>query len=632
MTNLKKRMIGMSKKSEVKTRKGQLIHTFGPGAMQINKNGISMIACGLDYWFTQDGTLEPLSSGVINQQYKFNDERLAHKLGVDHFRIPPDETTLDGHQKLRSPIPAIRFPYWHICSNTSCQRLVRISPTSEDEHRCEHCKAPVYQSRFVCACHNGHLQDFPWFEWLNSHNNSDCNESTCKLALVGTGSTAISGVKVKCLTHGSRPVSLAGIFTKPPEGEAGPSSIFKDNGIQCLGHKPWLGCNSFEPCSQPLFAALRQASNIYFSKTDSSIKIPINESNQNDELEEKFENLPLSSKEMINTCGDIEQKVNLMSMATDGIYSKDEIFAFFNDQQKDEQTTELPTTDTEYKFQEYQHLLDIATKGPLITKPLAIDTFEMWFQDCFSAVTQVKELTITNAFYGFDRIEPQTNRTIDNYKKSLRESTNGDANWLPAVQVHGEGIFLQFNLEKVKQWSLNFEKGQAFRTLIEKANKAPLFQNIGEIGPAFLLVHTFSHLLINQLIFDCGYSTASLRERLYVSNTPEIEMCGLLIYTAAGDSEGSLGGLVRMAEPSVFQPVIKKAIESSNWCSSDPICREVGDNGGQGPNGMNLAACHNCALLPETSCEVFNSLLDRGSITSKDLSGNGYFDDFFTES
>lgn len=633
MTNLKKRMIGMSKKSEVKTRKGQLIHTFGPGAMQINKNGISMIACGLDYWFTKDGTTEPLSSGVISKKYEFTDERLANKLAVDHFRVPPDAITLDGHQKVQSPIPAIRFPYWHICSNTNCQRLVRVPATSEDEHKCEHCKAPVYQSRFVCACCNGHLQDFPWFDWLNSHNNTDCNELTCKLALVGTGSTAISGVKVKCLTHGSRPVSLAGIFTKSQEANGELSSIFKDNGIQCLGHKPWLGCNSFEPCSWPLFAALRQATNIYFSKTDSSIQIPTNGSNINSELEEKFENLPLSSKELINASGDIQQKVDFMTLATDGVFSKDEIVAFFNEQQKDVKTTPSPAdTDIEYKFQEYQHLLRLATQGSLITKPLAIESFEMWFQDCFSAVTQVKELTITNAFYGFDRIEPQTNRTIDNYKKYLREATNGDSNWLPAVQVHGEGIFLQFNLEKIKQWTLNFEKGQAFRILIEKANKAPLFQNIGEISPAFLLVHTFSHLLINQLIFDCGYSTASLRERLYVSNTSEIEMCGLLIYTAAGDSEGSLGGLVRMAEPRVLQPVIKKAIESSNWCSSDPICREVGDNGGQGPAGMNLAACHNCALLPETSCEVFNSLLDRGAVTSKDLSGVGYFDELFTDS
>ncbi|MCP0910754.1 DUF1998 domain-containing protein [Acinetobacter pseudolwoffii] len=319
-------------------------------------------------------------------------------------------------------------------------------------------------------------------------------------------------------------------------------------------------------------------------------------------------------------------------MATHGIYSKDELFNFFNNQSKDTDITAVPDSELEYKFQEYQQLIKECKNGPLITKTLQMENFESWFRDFFSGVTQVKELTITNAFYGFDRIEPQTNRTIESYKKILREDNSRDSNWLPAVQVHGEGIFLQFNMESIKQWASIFEKREAFRNLVEKANKIALVQNIGDIGPAFLLAHTFSHLLINQLIFDCGYSTASLRERLYVSNNPEIEMCGLLIYTAAGDSEGSLGGLVRMAEPETLQLVIKKAIESSNWCSSDPICREIGDNGGQGPRGMNLAACHNCALLPETSCEVFNSLLDRGAVISRELNDIGYFDKLFTAS
>ncbi|ENW97778.1 hypothetical protein F903_00301 [Acinetobacter sp. NIPH 298] len=624
------RMIGMSKKSEVKTRKGQLIHTFGPGAMQVNKNGVSMIACGLDYWFTKDGTIEPLSLNVIDK-YKIDDKRLSNKLGVNHFRVPPNAITIDGHQKVLSPIPASRFPYWHICSNTNCQRLVRISPTREDVPKCESCSAPVYQSRFVCGCSNGHLQDFPWFEWLNNHNGTECNESTCKLALVGTGSTTISGVKVKCLTHASKPVTLAGIFTKTQKGNGESSSTLQEKGVHCSGHSPWLGCNSNEVCNQPLVAVLRQATNIYFSKTDSSIKIPKTENNINSELEEQFESLPLALKDVINASGDLESKVAIMMGAFYPIFSKEEIEEFLKGLQLGEKDF-LPETDSDYKFQEYQYLLQSMSKIPLVTKPLIMDNFEGWFQNFFSAVTQVKELTITNAFYGFDRIEPQINRTIDNYKKSLRKSTGDIADWLPAVQIQGEGIFLQFNLEKIKQWSLEFEKEKAFRALIAKAEKVPLFQNIGEIGPAFLLVHTFSHLLMNQLIFDCGYSTASLRERLYVSNTPEREMCGLLIYTAAGDSEGSLGGLVRMAEPSILQPVIKKAIESSNWCSSDPICREVGNDGGQGPAGMNLAACHNCALLPETSCEVFNSLLDRGAITSKDLSCMGYFDELLTDS
>lgn len=280
----------------------------------------------------------------------------------------------------------------------------------------------------------------------------------------------------------------------------------------------------------------------------------------------------------------------------------------------------------EYRFQEHQKFFSEIKEGVLVTKPLSIDLFDEWFTGYFSTVTQVKELTVTNALYGFDRIQSQNNRTIENYKKSLRALKNKEADWLPAVKIYGEGIFIEFQPNLIKQWSKRFAQNESFKKLVNRFNNSNLFYNVEELSPEFILIHTFAHLLINQLIFECGYSTASLRERLYVSNANDMEMYGLLIYTASGDSEGSLGGLVRMAKPGILEPIIKKAIESSNWCSSDPICREVGDDGGQGPNGMNLAACHNCALLPETSCEVYNSLLDRGTITSKDLDGRGYFD------
>ncbi|MDR9778553.1 DUF1998 domain-containing protein, partial [Rhizobium hidalgonense] len=128
----------------------------------------------------------------------------------------------------------------------------------------------------------------------------------------------------------------------------------------------------------------------------------------------------------------------------------------------------------------------------------------------------------------------KNSRTIDSYKNSLRKSVNKESNWLPAVKVYGEGIFLGFNAKKVRQWSEIFAKNPSFKTLANKMSKSPLLQNLGELSPEFLLIHTFAHLLINQLIFDCGYSTASLRERLYVNNSLDMEMCGVLIYTASG--------------------------------------------------------------------------------------------------
>jgi hypothetical protein len=129
------------------------------------------------------------------------------------------------------------------------------------------------------------------------------------------------------------------------------------------------------------------------------------------------------------------------------------------------------------------------------------------------------------------------------------------------------------------------------------------------ISPQFVLLHTFAHVVINQLAYDCGYGSASLRERLYCDLAdPANPMCGVLIYTASGDSEGSMGGLVRQASQGLFENIVIRAIQKADWCSSDPICIE---SHGQGAENCNLAACHSCCLLPETSCEEGNRLLDR---------------------
>ena len=133
------------------------------------------------------------------------------------------------------------------------------------------------------------------------------------------------------------------------------------------------------------------------------------------------------------------------------------------------------------------------------------------------------------------------------------------------------------------------------------------------LSPRFVLLHTLGHLLINKLVFECGYSSASLRERLYVSTTPGRAMAGLLIYTAAGDSEGTMGGLVRMARPDNVRAVFASALNDARWCSTDPVCMDAGEKG-HGPESCNLAACHGCALIPETSCEEFNRFLDRGLV------------------
>ena len=129
-------------------------------------------------------------------------------------------------------------------------------------------------------------------------------------------------------------------------------------------------------------------------------------------------------------------------------------------------------------------------------------------------------------------------------------------------------------------------------------------------APQFYLLHTFSHIILKELEFSCGYPTASLQERLYYSD----RMCGVLIYTADG-SEGSMGGLVWQGQPRLISKIIKSALNNARECSSDPLCWENEDQ-------LNLAACFSCCLVSETSCEKRNLGLDRRALVDDEF---GFF-------
>lgn len=158
--------------------------------------------------------------------------------------------------------------------------------------------------------------------------------------------------------------------------------------------------------------------------------------------------------------------------------------------------------------------------------------------------------------------------------------------------------------------------------LDESFRKEQLDETVGaELSPRFVLLHTLAHLLIRQLSFDSGYTTSSLRERVY--GRPEFGQCGVLLYTAAGDAEGTLGGLARQGEAPQFAETLIRMLEAAAWCSADPLCAE---HTGQGFGNLNRAACHACTLLPGTSCQTGNTLLDRALVVGS-AGVPGYFTD-----
>jgi hypothetical protein len=122
-----------------------------------------------------------------------------------------------------------------------------------------------------------------------------------------------------------------------------------------------------------------------------------------------------------------------------------------------------------------------------------------------------------------------------------------------------------------------------------------------------VLLHSFAHLLLREFSLECGYGAASIRERIYADDG----QAGVLVYTAAPDSEGTLGGLVALGEPENLQPLIDGALTRAASCASDPLCAEHDPRRDRSLHG---AACHACLFVPETSCELGNKYLDRALV------------------
>jgi Domain of unknown function (DUF1998) len=589
-------------------RRGQLISPFGVGAITDFRNDEALMCAGLDAWFTA-------ANGAPPDDLRFREERLQQRLGVQYFVRPPEFSESEGRPRIR--VPHVRFPQWHYCPR--CFRMSRATLYG-DQPRCDNasCTSGRQQRRMipvriVSICEDGHIQDFPFRRWVGC---PEQDPSVCQLHFkAGRSSASLAGIKIDC-TRCNRMKTLAGAFEK---------GALAATGTQCDAGRPWLGqVAGTGACAKQLQVVQRGGSNVYFPIVTSSIYIPPAEVEASEDIRRVLDNP--------NTWEAIK------SQRVDGKVNEAVVRAFALMQQVDaadlikaaqakldrEDSGAVPaSTEEEYRRQEHD-VLKAGLANP--RSELFVEPFDRrlygWLSQYISHISLVRKLRETRVLAGLSRLMPKSSPGEDGVQPlALRQMP-----WLPAIEVRGEGIFIEFDADLVQRWSADVGPGSRIRDLVDDYNARRLSRGLGrrDVNPRFVMLHSFAHALIKELTFTCGYGSASLRERLYCNlEDQNLVMNGFLVYTASGDAEGTLGGLVSQAQPGRMERIVASALRRAMWCSNDPVCME---SPGGGAQTSNLAACHGCILLPETSCEEGNRLLDRalliGTIRDEDI---GFF-------
>lgn len=604
-------------------RLGQLLSPFGIGQLVNFPDDETLMVCGLDAW---DNILAQRAQNAGDDhidlsEFEIHEPRLEQLLGVNGFRKPfPYKESSRLNSRLK--IPGVRFPQWHYCINCGVMRQIEL--TRNEEPKCSAkikdkngkdsekiCNGRLIPVRFVAVCPQGHIQDVPFMEWVHP-NGIGQGEHTLSYK-AGKGSGDLSSIAIEC-TCGERR-TLGGIMN---EGAL-------DSIMTCQGHRPWLGPTGIlqpQACQNSLSVLIRGGSNVHFSQIRSALFLPHSSESTPliiQRIIEKNETIIKEYSRVDNDGRFLKIFLENQSEVKAGHVSIDDLLLYVNDfiNNRNHENEFQITSDLDIRIQEYQYInLGRDSENSdfkALVQPFSESEQGGYLSNFFEHVVLIEKLRETRVFAGFSRLNSEDGR---NTQQKIDDLSLKTVNWLPAHLVYGEGIFIKFNDDKIQEW-----KNSAPANLNElvhryhnvQANRWDEYEE-RDITPAFILMHTFAHLLINRLCYNCGYGSSSLRERIYFSSNDERRMNGILIYTSSGDSEGSMGGLVRQGREINFYNLVKEVIEDARWCSADPVCMDVGTSSGQGPDSMNGAACHNCAIVPETSCEEFNRLLDRSAI------------------
>ena len=591
-------------------RPSQLLYNYGVGSV-VELPNLSVMVMGLDDWPVEQGVTEISEPRLLRA--------VQHELGPQVARLLTPPVSSDSAGVMAGPfddtanvgVPVAPFPRWQVCPY--CRLLapiqsglyeLRLDPYRKDKSRYVHriCKKPgkpptVVPARFLVACEHGHLDDFPWVEFVH-RGRTDCRYELRLDELGASGEVA--DIQVKCVKC---------------ECRRRLSDAFSDEGreelARCRGRWPHLRKYDEDACEGRQRAILLGASNSWFPIMLSVLSIPSTTDKLGQLVESNWAEL-----EECESARDVKLKRKLLKGLA--VFDDDRIWEAVVGRkeasgQDDEGFPDLREPEWKVFSDPDPSLNGRDFKLRVVDPPLA-------YRKLLKKVVLAERLREVRALTGFTRIESPGDYTeIGEFPEEQRVPLGRKApKWVPTSEVRGEGIFLQFSENAIEAWvgKTGEREAEFFEAHRRWRKNRGLGPDDGFPTMRYVLLHSLAHALIRQFAVECGYTTASIRERIY-SRPPGGDgepMAGVLLYTAAPDSEGTLGGLVALGDPKALGRHLDQALEAMRLCASDPLCAEHHPI----KDGLTLhgAACHACLFLPETSCERGNKYLDRSVLVS----------------
>ncbi len=586
-----------SKQQYTPVRFSHLTSYSGVGAIVRGAGDKLMVVADTRYWTDKDKQNTTTLIPYVN--------RITQSLGIkQELRMPPtaQEIQHKGNKEIEgSYLPAVLFPTY-----ASCPKCGLLHPNPwrnqdkilDEKVECQECKSILRQVVWCCVSNQGFLDDVPWHAICHGESKSICK--TDYRANYLKFSTNNNGEKIiQCIRCNS-------------------SNIYEKQRLGFIGkQQPWI----YEPAELEEGFEVKivevNDSSAYSPESVKALVIPPESRISKSTIVDRLYNNSIELRDLQELQG-LRKKSKLKKLATKYRCTKNEIenaiqkiddgypnfgnFETSGDLIVDEYKAFLAPLKgvkddedfvTEHKTSEWKILSTIEQTNLHLTALIQVVNNHI-------VAKRLREILV---FKGFKRGFAQEGQE----QPLVPPDIIGESNWLPAIELFGEGVFFTLDEAILSAWENLSSIKQRVKEINERYEDSSL--NLGQdvvITPRFILLHTLAHLIIRELETSAGYPAASLNERIYHSRSEK--MAGILIYTAVPDVIGSLGGIVESAQPKEFLKILNNAFKQAQWCSLDPVCTE---HKGQGPSWLNRAACHSCALVPETACDYSNVFLDR---------------------